>query len=118
MNLERVKELRDKHGLLLRDAVKVERAERCTGMPYKHEPDELTALRARVARLEEDEKRINTLRELCGYVEDGSNTFVTIGQDDATKDWVLHIGNRKQTLVFSATFRELFDIARRALEEK
>ena len=77
-----------------------------------------SALRARVVRLEEDETRINTLRELCGYVEDGSDTSVTIGQDDATKDWVLHIGNRKQTLIFSDTFKGLLDTARRVLEEK
>ena len=85
---------------------------------YEATRRELAMLRSRVARLEEDEKRINTLRELCGYVEDGSDTSVTIGQDDATKDWVLHIGNRKQTLIFGGTFRGLLDTARRTLEEK
>jgi len=83
MNLERVKELRDKHGLLLRDAVKIERAERCTGVPYKHESDELDALRARVARLEEALRGVlppdrgeygGPLVEMIARYEDGSPT--------------------------------------------
>ena len=32
------------------------------------------------------------LRALLGYVEDGSDTSVTIGQDDATKTFYLRIG--------------------------
>lgn len=35
------------------------------------------------------------LRELCGYVEDGSHVTVAISQDDATKDWVVTV-NKKQ----------------------
>ncbi len=57
------------------------------------------------------------LRRLCGYVEDGSNTSVTIAQDDATKDWVLIIGNKKQELIFSETFMGLFDAALKYIPE-
>ena len=32
------------------------------------------------------------LRALLGYVDDGSHQPVTIGQDDATKDFYLRIG--------------------------
>ncbi len=35
------------------------------------------------------------LRELLGYVEDGSSEVVHIVQDDATKDWIVRVG--KQT---------------------
>jgi hypothetical protein len=38
---------------------------------------------------EEAIKRLKFLRNLCGYVEDGSCTNVTIGQDDATREWVI-----------------------------
>lgn len=31
------------------------------------------------------------LRRLCGYVEDGSQTYITIAQDDATRDWAIEI---------------------------
>jgi hypothetical protein len=38
---------------------------------------------------------IQTLRELCGYVENGTDTVVTVFQDDATRDWFVKVG--KQT---------------------
>jgi hypothetical protein len=34
------------------------------------------------------------LRDLCGYVEDASDTGVLISQDDATKGWVIRVGTR------------------------
>jgi len=34
------------------------------------------------------------LRELLGYVEDGSGKTVTISQDDATKTWCVAVGRR------------------------
>lgn len=71
-----------------------------------------------LSELEEYKQRLDALRELCGYVEDGSDTCVTIGQDDATKDWVLRIGNRKQTLTFSSSFYGMFDEARKLLVEE
>lgn len=35
---------------------------------------------------------LSQLRELCGYVENGTSDTVSISQDDATKDWTLRIG--------------------------
>ena len=57
------------------------------------------------------------LRRLCGYVEDDSNTSVTIAQDDATKDWILIIGNKKQEFIFSETFMGLFEVALKYIQE-
>jgi hypothetical protein len=37
---------------------------------------------------------LRALRRLCGYYEDGSGTAVTIMQDDATREWVLKVGQR------------------------
>ena len=38
------------------------------------------------------EARLEALRKLCGYVEDGSSDVVHISQDDATKDWIISTG--------------------------
>ncbi len=40
------------------------------------------------------ETLINGLREMCGYVENGTETTVRIGQDDATKEWIVWVGKR------------------------
>jgi hypothetical protein len=40
------------------------------------------------------ELQMDALRSLCGCVEDGSSTVVKIAQDDATKDWVVHVGDK------------------------
>ena len=32
------------------------------------------------------------LRDLCGYVENGTETSVKVFQDDATKEWVVRVG--------------------------
>lgn len=37
-------------------------------------------------------ERFEHIRELCGYVEDGSSTSVTISQDDATREWCVRVG--------------------------
>ena len=39
-----------------------------------------------------DTQRLDALRTLCGYVENGSDTTVNIYQDDATKDWIVRCG--------------------------
>lgn len=36
--------------------------------------------------------RFEQIRKLCGYVEDGSSTAVTLGQDDATRGWAVRVG--------------------------
>lgn len=40
-----------------------------------------------------DAERLDALRKLCGYVEDGSHTHLSIGQDDATGDWYISVGD-------------------------
>lgn len=37
-------------------------------------------------------ERITGLRRLCGYVENGSDTPVSIFQDDATREWFVRVG--------------------------
>ncbi len=39
--------------------------------------------------------RFNGLRRLMGYVENGSETTVTLFQDDATKDFIIKVGKRE-----------------------
>lgn len=49
---------------------------------------------------------MNELRELCGYVENGSDTVVRIYEDDATRDWVVAVGKKSyvgKTLVDAFT---------------
>lgn len=41
---------------------------------------------------EQNLEAFRRLRELCGYVENGGHTSVNLGQDDATRDWVLTVG--------------------------
>lgn len=36
---------------------------------------------------------LDDLRELCGHVEDGSAVTLLISQDEATKTWVVKVGN-------------------------
>jgi hypothetical protein len=45
-------------------------------------------------RTADDAKLLAGLRKLCGYVEDGSNSTVTIGQDDATRTWFVSVDKR------------------------
>ena len=49
------------------------------------------------------------LRRLCGYIENGTSTSVTIEQDDATKTWVLSVSCRKNALFYADTIDDLFD---------
>ena len=41
-----------------------------------------------------DAKRLRGLRQLCGYVEDGSSDTVSIVQDDATREWIVRVGKK------------------------
>jgi len=36
-------------------------------------------------------EQLNGLRRLCGYVENGSETIVSIFQDDATREWTVKL---------------------------
>lgn len=42
--------------------------------------------------MERDAACLRKLREICGWVENSSGEGVTIGQDDATRDWFLSVG--------------------------
>ena len=44
---------------------------------------------------------IEMLRELCGFIENGTDTTVQIHQDDATRSWSIRVG--KQRPVYGAT---------------
>lgn len=61
--------------------------------------------------LEDLRQCLQCLRTLCGYVEDGSDTHIIIGQDDATKEWVLRIKGGKDILIFAPTFDGLLKAA-------
>jgi hypothetical protein len=67
------------------------------------------------------EQRLKTIRNLCGYVEDGTDTSIMIGQDDATKTWhIYYVGNHKR-YVWADTFEQMLDKAGEVLaklEEK
>lgn len=41
-----------------------------------------------------DNDTIDRLRELAGYIENGTDTTVTFFQDDATRSWVVKVGNK------------------------
>lgn len=72
---------------------------------------ELEDLRQQTQGAERDRDKMqqyfDDLRDLCGYIEDGSSVSISICQDEATKDWTLWIKDRKQTLLFSPTFSGL-----------
>lgn len=59
------------------------------------------------------------LRELCGYVEDGSDTTIQIFQDDATRTWHLKVGRFKEYWAegFEAVIAKASE-AQRAAEQK
>ena len=42
--------------------------------------------------VEKDAARLKGLRELCGFVQNGSDTVIKIFQDDATREWVVKVG--------------------------
>ena len=67
-------------------------------------------LKAELAEAKKDADRLKGLRELCGYVEDGSSQTIRITQDDATNDWIIQ-WNDKAGWVFSSSFKSAIDEA-------
>lgn len=59
-------------------------------------------------------KRMKGLRELLGYVQNGSDTTVKIFQDDATYTFHVKVGSR---LYWGDTFEQALDAAIADLEE-
>lgn len=52
--------------------------------------------------------RLATLRRMCGYVENGTHDVVKIFQDDATREWIVKVGNR---MWWGPTFNSAIDAA-------
>ena len=67
-------------------------------------------LKAEFAEVNKDAERLKGLRELCGYVEDGSSQTIRITQDDATNNWIIR-WNDKAGWVFSSSFNGAIDAA-------
>lgn len=61
------------------------------------------------AHLVTDADRIDGLRKLAGYVENGSDTTVSIFQYDATKSWMVRVG--KSWPSHGSSLREDIDAA-------
>ena len=59
---------------------------------------------------DKEEQYFDDPRHLCGHIEDGTDTSITIAQDDATKEWVLRIHGGKETLLFSPTISGLIKV--------
>lgn len=60
----------------------------------------------------EDTARIDGLRNLCGYVENGSASHITISLDDATKEFTIHVGpSAAKRWSHGEGFREAIDAA-------
>jgi len=88
--------------------------------------DPCAAIRARLAEVEAQrdglKTHLQTLRKLCGYVENGTDTAIAFGQDDATKTWsIWYTAMPYKTIAWGNTFEEMLLNAREALaklEEK
>lgn len=85
---------------LLRNLVATLQAERDTAL------HNLKGAEAVARMMMDNDKRLSTIRKLCGHIEDGSGDYVTIGQDDATGDWTLRVGSRDH---YGESFNGLLD---------
>ena len=67
--------------------------------------------RAKVEILQwkKDAERLAVLRKLLGYVENGSNTMLKIFQDDATKEYIIKLGDDSR--YFARSFEAVIDLA-------
>lgn len=57
----------------------------------------------------DDGRRLKAIRALCGYVQDGSHQTFAIGQDDATRDWVVTLDRKFYS--YGSTFDQAIDAA-------
>lgn len=76
------------------------------------------------SNIERDAATLNKLRACCGYIENGSGEYLTIGQDDATRGWGIRIGDslaRKEgrdRSYHADGFYEVIDTAYRAEKQE
>lgn len=68
--------------------------------------EDMQVLLAHLKAIQKDADRLKALRELCGYVEDGSCQTVKLYQDDATKDWFCDAGRKS---MWSESFNGAID---------
>lgn len=61
-----------------------------------------------IERLQKDSERLAMLRELMGYVEDGSHDIVKLYQDDATYEFFVSVGKLKY---YGKSFEQAIDNA-------
>jgi hypothetical protein len=64
-----------------------------------------------IANLSGPVRRLEGLRELCGYVENGTDRVVSIFQDDATREWVVKVSVSKKGSYYGRTFEQALDAA-------
>lgn len=90
----------NRHGQLIcyNEVLKRDRKE------LRHAIEEVTAGK------EQFRKRLQAMRELCGYVENGTDDSIIIGQDDATKTWHVYYASKPfKTIAWGNTFDEMLD---------
>jgi hypothetical protein len=63
---------------------------------------------------------VKQIQELCGYVENGTDTVVKIFQDDATKDWCVTVGitRGQNNCYISSSIIQAIKLAYDACKEK
>lgn len=67
--------------------------------------------RAKFMKIFEDAERLQKIRRLMGYVENGTDVTVKFFQDDATKDFFVRAGSKVDGSWYGKTFNEAIDNA-------
>lgn len=62
----------------------------------------------RALHAKNNSERLDKLRRLCGYVENGSSTVVKLQQDDATREWILNVDKKSY---YAGSFFQVIDMA-------
>ena len=70
------------------------------------EAAEVKPLTPKGERDEANLRRLEFIREACGYIQDGSSTTFTIQQDDATQEWIASTAN---DIGYGRTFETAID---------
>ena len=67
--------------------------------------------RSKFLKIFEDAERLQKIRRLMGYVENGTDVTVKFSQDDATKDFFVRAGSKVDGSWYGKTFNEAIDNA-------